>query len=206
MDIGHFRDEGTLFCGKNVVRHPEIIPKDRIVLYPYRSLGLKPRKDFQRDPNPLWSDEYFYPHYIAGGVISGGADAWPIFLDKMEESIDMFNERGVSLTDDQGVMQSTCMRNPGLCYVTRWDSPFGEGNGECVGRNDKMKQCLKNGGWTYSTTAMNHFFSMKYRLYHGGDINTMYWDNALGTPTPDEDPGLYHPVVLEQLALEKEQE
>ena len=32
---------------------------------------------------------------------------------------------------------------------------------------------------------------MAYRLYHGGDIDSMYWDPGTGTPTPEEDPGFY---------------
>ena len=189
MDIGHFR-EGPFFCGKTVVRHPEVIPKDRIVLYPYRALEVE-KKDMERDADPIFS-EGFWSFYIAGGVISGGKDVWPIYLDKIEESIDIYKRRSVRLTDDQPVMQSTCMRNPGLCYVTRWDAPYGEGNGDCLGGGPgEINPCIENGGWTGSSTAINGFFIMKYRLYHGGDLKTMYWDNGLGTPSPEEDPGLY---------------
>ena len=189
MDIGHFR-EGPFFCGKTVVRHPEVIPKDRIVLYPYRALEVE-KKDMERDADPIFS-EGFWSFYIAGGVISGGKDVWPIYLDKIEESIDIYKRRSVRLTDDQPVMQSTCMRNPGLCYVTRWDAPYGKGNGDCLGGSrSEINPCIENGGWTGSSTAINGFFIMKYRLYHGGDLKTMYWDNGLGTPSPEEDPGLY---------------
>ena len=175
------------FCGKSVVRHPETIPNDRIVLYPFRPLNAQ---DHSRDADPVWTGG-FETHYIAGGVVSGGKDAWPTFLEKIEESIDIYDERRESLDDDQRVMQSTCMRNPGLCYIMRWDSPFGSGNGKCEGWNTK-RSCLENGGWALSSgTGVRGFFYMKYRLYHGGDIDSMYWDHGTGTPTPEEDPGLY---------------
>jgi hypothetical protein len=187
IDMGHFRDTKT-FCGHTVVQHPEIIPDDRIVLFPYRALSVE-WKDIDRDQNPLWS-EGFWSHYIAGSVISGGVTAWPKFMNKMEETIRIYADSGLGLFDDQIVMQSTCMRNPGLCVVVRWDAPFGEGNGDC--RIGYPEACMDHGGWTSS--SYHGFVSGKYRLWHGGNMNTMYWDPGLGTPTQDEDPGLYPPT------------
>lgn len=201
MNVGLFR-EGPHFCGKTVVRHPEVILEDRIVLYPYRALSVE-WKDVDRDSDPIWS-QGFWSHYTTGGFISGGVDAWPRFLDKIEESIQLYDEKGVvGLHDDQVVMQSTCMRNPGSCYVVRWDSPFGYGNGCFRDVGDPttgyaLHTCLENGGRT-SESGMNNFFSSKFRLWHDGDADTMYWDPALGTPTEDEDPGLYHiPVEIKE--------
>ena len=91
--------------------------------------------------------------------------------------------------DDQPVLLITCsIRNTGLCAVGRWDSLFGYGNGDCSeGSKYRMTKCIKNGGWPYR--AVNGFFSAKYRLYHGGEVDNIFWDPALGTPT--EDPGFY---------------
>ena len=187
MDLGHLRI-GPVFCGKSVVRHPESIPNNRVVLYPWRALNAE-LKDHERDADPVFSGG-FNLHYIAGGMMSGGKNAWPTFLEKIEESINIYDERGERLDDDQAVMQSTCMRNPGLCYITRWDSPFGSGNGNCEGYST-LQSCVENGGWTLSSTSFSGFFYMAFRLYHGGDIKSMYWDPGTGTPTPEEDPGLY---------------
>ena len=102
MNVGLFR-EGPHFCGKTVVRHPEVILEDRIVLYPYRALSVE-WKDVDRDSDPIWS-QGFWSHYTTGGFISGGVDARPRFLDKIEESIQLYDEKGVvGLHDDQVVM------------------------------------------------------------------------------------------------------
>jgi hypothetical protein len=187
MDIGLFRDEGILFCNKTVVRHPEVIPEDRVVLYPYRA--LKPYRDILRDKEPLWSAG-FWSHYTSGGMISGGVEAWPKFMDRMEESVQLYVEKGIGVFDDQVMMQSTCMRNPGMCMVVRWDSPYGEGDGECyTGSQEALQQCIDSSGWR--SGSMCEFFASKYRLWHGGDVKTMYWDPGLGTPSQEEDPGLY---------------
>ena len=37
MDIGHFRD-GPYFCGETVVRHPEIVPEDQMMMFMIRGV------------------------------------------------------------------------------------------------------------------------------------------------------------------------
>jgi len=178
------RDEGDLFCAKAIVRHPEVILSDKVVLYPYRALRVDYKDLTPRNANPIFSQGFWSHSYI-----SGGKDAWPIFMDKLEETIREYNKKGVGVIDDQPVLLSTCLRNPGLCAVVRWDSLFGDGNGDCSeGGKYRMAKCIENGGWPHG--SVNGFFSGKYRLWHGGDVDTMFWDPALGTPTEEEDPGL----------------
>lgn len=187
IDSGHFRF-GNHFCGKTVVRHPEIIPKDRVVLYPCR--GLKYKIDQRNYDNRIFSGT-FGKFFIAGGTISARVNPWRLFQEKIEESIDLYKQNSVSLHDDQPVLQSTCMRNPGLCAVVRWDAPFGTGDqhSKCSRHKIDFNCFVQNGGWAHHT--ISDFFSMSFRLHHGGDINKMYWDPAMGVPTKDEDPGLY---------------
>lgn len=188
MDIGLLR-EGDHFCGDTVVRHPEIVPEDnRILLFMWR--GLK-EEDELRYENTIFS-EGFKSFYITGGCIGGRPEAWLRFLSKMEESMVLFDEQDVGLAEDQSVMQSTCMRNPGLCAVSRLDSDYGVGDGQggCnEGTHRRFRMCLDNPGWR---TGVNPFFSTKFRYYHGGPLKL--WDPALGMPTRDEEPTMYEKI------------
>ena len=38
MDIGHFRGQDS-FCGETVVRHPEIVPQDSMMMFMRRNLS-----------------------------------------------------------------------------------------------------------------------------------------------------------------------
>eukprot|EP00594_Rhizosolenia_setigera_P017175 CAMPEP_0178961480 /NCGR_PEP_ID=MMETSP0789-20121207/13732_1 /TAXON_ID=3005 /ORGANISM="Rhizosolenia setigera, Strain CCMP 1694" /LENGTH=372 /DNA_ID=CAMNT_0020645323 /DNA_START=174 /DNA_END=1292 /DNA_ORIENTATION=+ len=185
MDIGHLR-EGDFFCGDTVVRHPEIVPQDgRMLLFMWR--GLK-EGDELRYQNPIFSDG-FYSFYIAGGSLAGRIDAWGHFLQKMEESMILYHERGVGIVEDQSIMQSTCMRNKGLCSVVRIgnDQGVGDGKGLCrEGKYERFRMCLDRPGWRGN---VNSFFQMKFRYYHGGPLKT--FDPALGIPSRAEDPDFY---------------
>ena len=69
------------------------------------------------------------------------------------------------------------------------DSDFGvgDGQGNCrEGSRFRFSQCLTRPGWR---NGVNHFISMKFRFYHGGDIK--FWDPAKGIPSREQDPGLY---------------
>jgi hypothetical protein len=185
MDIGHLR-EGDFFCGDTVVRHPEIVPEDdRILLFMWRPLK---EGDELRYENTIFS-EGFKSFYIAGSCFGGRPEAWRRFLSKMEESMILYDEQNVGLSEDQSVMQSTCMRNRGLCAVCRPDNDYGVGDGEggCnEGNRRRFRMCLDKPGWR---EGVNTFFSAKFRFYHGGPLKV--WDPAKGIPSRDEEPTMY---------------
>lgn len=194
MDIGLMR-EGEYFCGDTVMRHPEIVPEDdRILLFMWRKLDEL--EDHMRYENPIFS-EGFKSFYVTGGCIGGNAEAWRRFLDKMEETMVLFDEKGVGLSEDQSVMQSTCMRNEGLCAICRTDNDFGVGDGQggCnEGTHARFQMCLDRPGW--KTGSMNGFFSTKFRYYHGvGGGPLKVFDPALGLPTREQAPDLYWPLT-----------
>ncbi|GFH46411.1 predicted protein [Chaetoceros tenuissimus] len=83
MDIGHFRD-GPYFCGETVVRHPEVVPEDQMMMFM--------RRDLQKfdDPEVVVVKRRFGFTFIPGGWIAGRAHVWPKFLERFEETIAMY--------------------------------------------------------------------------------------------------------------------
>lgn len=130
----------------------------------------------------------FRSFYISGSVIYSGVYAWHHCQSSLNETMQLSIEKGVGLHDDQFIIQSNCMIHPGLCAVVRRDAPIGcIDNGKCCYLH--IPNCLEEGRW-YSS-KMNGFFLGKFWLWHGRDVNNMFWDPGLGTPTDVEDPGLY---------------
>merc|ERR1712127_1016925 len=108
----------------------------------------------------------------------------------------LYDEQGVGLSEDQSIMQSTCMRSPGLCAVSRLDNDYGTGDFKrgCYCKDGNyfiFHGCLKFAGWRH---GVNNFFSMKFRFYHGGNVKT--WDPGMEIPSEKEDPGLYNAQYL----------
>ena len=187
MDIGHFRGQGS-FCGETVVRHPEIVPQDSMMMFMRRN--LKPGID---NPESVVVEDMFRMTYIPGGWIAGRAHVWPTFLQRFEETIGMYFLTGVSIVEDQAILESTCIRNKGLCSLVRMDNHLGY-----VQKEEQFEQCFsefeckERAGWRQ---GMNRFFHMKYYFWHGG--NFRFWDPSSGLPTEEEDYGLYHPYEVE---------
>jgi len=184
MDIGHFR-EGPHFCGKTVIRHPEVVKKNRVMLFPWRTLLPS---DAEFDTGEKLFFRGFTSSFVAGGCISGDIEAWPRYLETFEETVELYVSNRLSLSDDQPVIQSNCMRHKDLCVIVRWDAPYGTETGNCWNFNS----CVTDSGWK-NGSAVNTFFAMKFRFWHGGDTNSMYWDPGYGIPTQEEDPSLYSP-------------
>lgn len=188
LDAGYFRETNLHFCGKTVFRHPEIIPLDRIVLQTYRA--LKP-EDEDKYKSKTLSGPGFSSFYIVGGAISGDKFAWPRYLKAIEKTIQTYSEtENVGLKDDQPVMQSTCMQNKDLCLVVRRDAPYGTGGLDTC--RYTIPECMENGGWLDKTSLVNNFFAFKFRLWHGGDVETMYWEPFDGLPSKEENPSMYN--------------
>lgn len=184
MDIGHFRD-GPDFCGETVVRHPEVVPDDSMMMFMRRALAK-----FD-DPESVVVKRRFGFTFIPGGWIAGRAHVWPMFLERFEETIAMYFLVGESIFEDQALLQTTCIRNEGLCSLVRRDNYVGyvdesEHIKECVGTHE----CKEKAGWMIGG---NEFFSMKFYFWHGG--NFKFWDPATGYPTEEEDFKLYHPFA-----------
>ncbi|GFH55472.1 hypothetical protein CTEN210_11948 [Chaetoceros tenuissimus] len=192
MDIGHFRGTSH-FCGETVVRHPEIVPQDSMLMFMRR--GLKPGID---NPESVVVEDMFRMTYIPGGWIAGRAHVWPTFLQRFEETIAMYFLTGVSIVEDQAILESTCIRNKGLCSLVRLDNHLGY-----VDPSEQFEQCFseqeckERAGWRQ---GVNRFFHMKYYFWHGG--NFRFWDPSTGFPTEDEDFGLYHPYEVDSSGVE----
>jgi hypothetical protein len=186
LDAGHFRDSNVHFCYKTLVRHPEIIPYDRIVLNPYRQVNPS---DAEQYNSTTLSGPGFSAWYVAGGGFSGDIFAWPRFLKAFEKTVQLYVESGTGLCDDQPILQSTCMQNKDLCVVVRRDAPYGTGSPDSC--KYSIPQCIENSGWIDKTSMVNGFFSFKFRLWHGGDPKTMYWDPSAGLPSEEENSSMY---------------
>lgn len=153
LDIGQMRSARDQFCGDIVMRHPEIVPNDgRLMLFMSRDVKEEDQLGFN-------NSIFFGRPYIAGGLIAGYADAWPRFMVKMEESILLYVHKGKFLRNDQGVMQTACMRTPGLCAVSRLDA-------------------------RYEPQNINKFFRAKHMLKDGA--NPCIWDPGTGLPLKGE--------------------
>jgi len=186
MDIGHLRESGDLFCGETLVRHPEIVPDDRIMLF-MRS-GLTARNHV---PENVVVPAGFPSIFIPGGWIAGRRDVWPKFLERFEETIAMYMISGVPITEDQALLQTTCTHNEGLCAIVRRDNYFGYADkSEQYDRCYGVKECKEKEG--YKEPGVNNFFRMKFYFWHGG--NFKFWDPATGFPSEDEDYLLWHPL------------
>ncbi len=184
MDIGHFRGSGELFCGETVVRHPEIVPDDgRIMLFMRRGLG-----ENSDHPENVVVDDHIGETFIPGGWIAGRRDVWPKFLQRFEETIAMYFMTGVSIMEDQALLETTCIRNEGLCALVRRDNHVGYAD-----KSDQFEfchgdECKEKEGWR---EGVSNFFIMKFYFWHGG--NFKFWDPATGFPSEDEDFLLWHP-------------
>jgi hypothetical protein len=184
MDSGIFRD-GPYFCGETVVRHPEIVPQDSMLMFMRRELDTR----FD-NPESVVVEDAFTSTFIPGGWIAGRAHVWPRFLRRFEETIAMYLVTGVSLFEDQAILETTCMRNKGLCSLVRRDNYVGYVDpSERFHRCNSYKECKEKAGWRFGSPW--DFFGMKYYFWHGG--NFKLWDPATGIPTEDEDFNLYHP-------------
>ena len=183
MDVGHFRD-GPNYCGETVVRHPEVVPQDSMMMFMRRAL------DRVDNPESVVVDDNFGATFIPGGWFAGRTHVWPKFLQRFEETIAMYLMTGVSIFEDQALLETTCIRNEGLCSLVRRDNHVGYVDPlEQFEKCDNWQECKEKAGWRQGVPA--NFFGMRYYFWHGG--NFKFWDPSLGFPTEDEDFALYHP-------------
>ena len=189
MDIGHFRKE-PWFCGETVVRHPEIVPEDRMMLFMGRDIRIQENREV---PDAIVVKDEFASTYIPGGWIAGRANVWPEFLQRFEETISIYLLLGISLTEDQALLETTCIRNEGLCALVRRDNHVGYVDQTKQFETCSDEECKEKAGWRQGGWCT--FFNMKYYFWHGG--NFKFWDPATGLPSEDEDFALWHPFVNE---------
>ncbi|GFH55471.1 hypothetical protein CTEN210_11947 [Chaetoceros tenuissimus] len=184
MDVGHFRD-GPNYCGETVVRHPEIVPQDSMLMFMRRDLY----EQFDHPESVVVEDD-FGSTFIPGGWFAGRAHVWPKFLQRFEETIAMYLMTGVSLFEDQALLETTCIRNEGLCSLVRRDNHMGYVDpSEQFEKCNNWVECKEKAGWRQGSPS--NFFGMRYYFWHGG--NFRFWDPATGFPTEDQDFALYHP-------------
>jgi len=134
----------------------------------FAARALKPI-DIKYESKPIFNDGWGCS-YIAGGAFSGNARVWPRFLEKMEETIGLYDKSDVGLQDDQPVLQSTCMRNPGLCSVAAYDILV-HGNSGFFWTKDYLH---------YGLDSPNRFIS-----------NSRTWDPGMGITDKDMDFNFY---------------
>ncbi|GFH61847.1 hypothetical protein CTEN210_18323 [Chaetoceros tenuissimus] len=196
MDIGIFR-ETDAFCGETVVRHPEIVPEDRMLLFMRRNLWAIDK------PEDIVVKDEFASTFITGGWIAGRPNVWPEFLRRFEETVAMYLFTGVSLTEDQALLETTCIRNEGLCGLIVKDNHVGYLDpSEQYEYCDNVEVCKEKAGWrTGMPGGFFAFFNSKYFFYHGG--NFKLWDPSTGIPTEDENFSLYHGFSKEETSTKK---
>ena len=120
-------------------------------------------------------------------------NVWPEFLQRFKETISIYLLLGISLTENQALLETTCIRNEGLCALVRHDNHVGYVDQTKQFETCSDEECKEKAGWRQGGWCT--FFNMKYYFWHGG--NFKFWDPATGLPSEDEDLALWHPFVNE---------
>eukprot|EP00928_Gymnodinium_smaydae_P022535 TRINITY_DN18894_c1_g3_i1.p1 TRINITY_DN18894_c1_g3~~TRINITY_DN18894_c1_g3_i1.p1 ORF type:complete len:373 (-),score=27.26 TRINITY_DN18894_c1_g3_i1:287-1405(-) len=110
-DIGCFRN--AKYNGQLVIRHPAVVPQGTIMWMAHRQPNPPPSGPIFADK--LGQKQYFYH---SGSMAAGTVTSWKHFCTQFAKTVDDFLDAGVTIVDDQCVLQAACLQAPRLCtYV-----------------------------------------------------------------------------------------
>ena len=108
-DIGSFRT--TEYNGKEMVNHPEIVPRTAILIMSSR-IPVMTKRWPVKGKDPVW---------VAGAHMAGRIDTWLQFHDAFCRTTIGYIERKLFVGEDQAIIQATCQQHASLCAVIRPD-------------------------------------------------------------------------------------
>jgi hypothetical protein len=130
-DIGELRSdtesEQEKLGGKVLFKHPEIVPKSKLLFWapnitPQQHYGYfynKPKQGLAAFTQKLAINPEQSTHgtYFAGSPIIGNKETWPKWFAAFKATYHEMAARGLFIGEDQAVFQATCVHHPDLCAI-----------------------------------------------------------------------------------------